>query len=232
MGLRKKNDGKPSGETKEYHSSRESTIQRGGGIIKSIILNKVKVYHKDTQELFEVSGPMSGMYLLEGSSRKLVTPTTLRREYCFDDSEKPVALYNSHVPQGQGKGVGFLVRKYIIEKIKELAPKDMNLWHNSEKKLDLLYYNDTRIMIMRYSSNSCMMFVRVKDIARSHRQYIQRRFSPTDHGYLEAQIRFNMLDEKSKDIINLIIQDVIYSQRKQKETNENGKNFNGRTRQN
>lgn len=182
------------------------------------------MYHKDTQEIFEVSGPMSGMYLLEGGgTRKLVTPTTLRREYKFEDTEKAVSLYNSHIPQGKGKGVGWLIRKYIIEKIKELAPKEIEIWHFPDKKVYKVY-NDKIIMVVRYSAAACTLFFNVDDIGRGHRKYIQRRFDYYDYAFMEAQIRFVMLDKKTKDIINLIIQDVIHSQKKkkEKETKNNG----------
>ncbi len=156
---------------------------------------------------YELSGPVSGMYVVRGAGEtKLVTPAQLRRFYTFRD--KPVAIYNS---QTDGNGHGFVIRKQFIEEVKQLD-STIEILYDSDNKTDYYRYPGGKYFMMTvWSKPSFWIYVRPEDLTPSRKRYITRRIGTEGASRsLTAQFRVTKITPDTLALMRGIIVDAVF----------------------
>lgn len=157
---------------------------------------------------YEVSGPISGMYLIRGAGEsKLITPSQLRRHYKFRG--KPVAIYNSTT---DGKGHGFLIREQFLKELKKVD-STIEILYDSDCKSDYYRYpGSTYCLMTTWSRPSFWIYVKPKDLSPSHKHYITRRIgSEGVSRSLTAQFRVTKITPDTLSLMRGIIIDVVFA---------------------
>lgn len=172
-----------------------------------IVNGTEQIIEKETGIEYEVSGPISGMYLVKGAGQtKLVTPSQLRRQYVFHN--KPVAIYNSKT---DGNGCGFLIRKKFIEELKKIDSRVEILYEGDTKTDYYRYPGGTYFMMTTWSKPSFWIYVKPEDISPSRKRYITRRMGTEGPSRcLTAQFRITEITSDTLALMRGIIIDAVF----------------------
>ena len=157
---------------------------------------------------YELSGPISGMYMIRGAGvTKLVTPSQLRRFYTYRD--KPVAVYNSVT---DGKGEGFLIRKRFFEELRNFDDS-IEILYDSDCKSDYCRFAFGRyFLITTWSKPSFWIYTRPEDLSPVRKKYITRRVGTEGISRsLTAQFRITEINQDTLALMRGIIIDVVFA---------------------
>lgn len=161
---------------------------------------------------YTLSGPISGMYLIQGAGEtKFVTPAQLRKYFTFRD--KPITVFNSHT---DGNGHGFLIRKKFIQLLKEIDDT-IEILYDSNSKTDYYRYSGGQYFLMTtWSKPSFWIYINPDNLSPVRKKYVTRRTgSEGSSRCLTAQFRITKITPDTIALMRGIIIDSVFVNRRQ-----------------